>query len=101
MKRLVLTVALLTLAGCDKEVSRTPHESYVQNQRVSGHHFSYCFTCMPGFDGKMDCRLKASTMCPCSYPAEVRVTPYTITYESGKTREYSSTQVIKQLGSCT
>ena len=43
------------------------------------NYSSYCFTCMPGFDGKMDCGMKLSAFC--SGTNEVTYQQFKINFE--------------------
>lgn len=93
--------SILLLAGCDSVVSTEKlGEPVVKEEVVSCHHLSYCFTCGPGFDGKMNCNAKMSPMCPGNQLALVEHQEIRYQYESGKTMVHNSTTVVKELETC-
>ncbi len=100
MRRLLLAVCALAFVGCDAVVSETPGPSRVEERAVSCTHTSFCFTCMPGFDGKVSCGMKFSAFCPGSKAARVNVTPVLRLYESGETMTYERTEVLETLEAC-
>ena len=98
---LIFLIALILFAiGCDKEVKRAIISSHVETQKVSCSKAGYCFTCLPGFDGKMKCGVKFSAFCPGRQDASVRVVQERITYESGKIFDIKREEIISRQGSC-
>lgn len=99
MKRIF--VLCILLAGCDREIKREQlGEPVVVEKDVSCHKTSYCYTCMPGFDMKMECRFKLSTMCPGNQLARVEQRQYKIFYESGDIQLRTSENTIQTLEEC-
>ena len=99
--RKAAALALLMLAGCDAVTfveKDGPAFSEVRNR--SGWKAGYCYTCMPGFDGKMSCGFKFSSMCSCSYKAKVLVQPIRVHHESGKVRHSEQTSETERLSAC-
>ena len=84
--RKLTALALLLLTGCiDRVGSEEPAgPAYEEVRTLSGSKPGYCFTCLPGFDMKMNCSLKFSPYCPCTYKAKVTVQPVHVRLESGK-----------------
>lgn len=97
-----LSILLLVfIAGCDPAVSSTDGASRIVDKSVHCRHFSYCFTCMPGFGGKQTCGLKASAFCPGQQPARVRITEVHSILKSGRTRVWEKQEVIEHTGACS
>lgn len=99
MKRIL--VLCILLAGCDREVKREElGEPVVAEKEVSCHKFSYCYTCMPGMSGKMDCSFKMSSFCPGNQLARVEQRTYKIFYESGDIQVRTSENTLQTLEEC-
>jgi hypothetical protein len=90
----------LTVIACDKEISREPRASFVAERSVSCTYAGYCYSCFGGFDGKLSCGFKFSTMCGGLQPATVRITPVDIAYESGAKRTDEHVEVLERTGEC-
>lgn len=99
MRYILLSGLLLT--GCDSVVkSEKLGEPRISEQTVSCHHASYCYTCMPGFDGGMKCGLKFSSMCSGNQRAIVEKQEVRYYYESGKVRVSDTVNIVKELEAC-
>ncbi len=91
----LVVVTLLVLAGCREEVSREPiGETQTVTLERSCTKPGYCFTCMPGFDGKMNCGLKFSPFCSGTQMATEKRTPMRITYDNGEFEDYIAVQTV-------
>lgn len=101
MRNAAVAIALL-LTGCiDSVVSQSPIGGpKLEERRLGSIHTSYCFTCLPGFDGKMNCGMKLSYACPCSYQAKVSVQTIRRRHESGKESIGERVTEIARLGAC-
>lgn len=100
MRYILLSALLLT--GCFDQVTKTEKlgEPRISEQTVSCHHASYCYTCMPGFNGGMNCGLKFSSFCSGNQRAIVETQEVRYYYESGKVRVSDTVNVVKELESC-
>lgn len=93
--------SLIAVVACDTVLRvENAGEAYEETRARSGTHTSYCFTCMPGFDGKMDCKMKLSYACPCSYKARVLVQPIKITYEKAGIRDGEKVTELRKETPC-
>ncbi|MEY5060671.1 MAG: hypothetical protein RIS45_592 [Planctomycetota bacterium] len=101
--RLLAGLIAMTLAGCEQAVLLQSGQSYTEEGPQSCTHFAYCFTCMPGFNGKMDCSFKASAFCPGTQTALFKVTPRTYYYPSKPDEPFraDAREVVKEITPCT
>lgn len=82
--RPALVVFALLLLGCDPVVDRrTAGAPYVATRREGCSKFGFCMTCMPGFNGKMECGFKMSAFCPGSHDVTAEYTPTARVHKSG------------------
>lgn len=90
------TLAMSCLAGCGPKVTKVEATgpAVVKEDRQSCSHAGYCFTCMPGFDGKMNCGFKFSAMCSGTQDVTYSETPVRRYYEDGSTRNSVDTTTI-------
>ena len=94
-------LASLLLCGCDELVATESYGQPFEEVRTrTGYEPGYCFTCVPGFDGKMNCGLKFSYACSCEYTARVEIQPQRERYESGKIVERQSVRELEKLTEC-
>lgn len=101
VKLLMVAFFMAMLIGCDPVVNtRTIGESHNEERAESCTHFSYCFTCMPGFNGKTDCSFKASALCPGTRRVELKLTPVELTCKSGNVEKSFDSQVVREISSC-
>jgi hypothetical protein len=99
--KISLLVLLVILVGCDPVTRTRPvGESKIVTVEESCTHFSYCFTCMPGFDGKNECGYKASSLCPGNQKVQISITPMELTRKSGKTEIEQQRRTIKEITAC-
>lgn len=79
-----LVLLCLLLAACDPVVSETatgPAARVTRNESCT--HTSFCYTMMPGFDGKMEGGFKLSPYCPGSHDVVYAVIPTRQVHKSG------------------
>ena len=100
MKLLFAICCALLLCSCDKEIKRTYGESFNITKETSCNYSGYCSSCGLNMNGKMDCGFRHSWTCPGDQMAEIKITPYTVTYESGTVKNYKKETVIKELTDC-
>jgi len=100
MRTVIPFVAFLMLSGCD-EVVRTEPAGYAHeaNTTLSCTAPGFCFTCLPGFDGKSDCTIKYSLLCPGTQSARVSIQPVIRHHKSGKVTSDEVTSVVST-GQC-
>lgn len=101
MKPLGVFVLLLLFAGCDSVTASYPvRETRIEERIVSCNYTGFCFTCMPGFDGKMNCGAKLSSYCSGTQKVEVGITPTRLIHKSGKIELLDDVKQNKELTSC-
>lgn len=98
--RAVSIAVMLLVTGCDPVVRSKDGATRVVSKDIHCHKTSYCFTCWPGFDGKMKCGPKLSAFCPGKRVANVRITEVTSVLKSGRTRLWKRQEVIETIGGC-
>lgn len=99
MKRAWL-LGLLLLVGCDSVVSnQIEGPRFIKRETVSCTHPSFCFTSMPGFDGKMNFGYKFSAFCPGTQEQINRYTPLAQIHKSGKVTHTFDIETL-EAGAC-
>ncbi len=91
----LVLLTLLVLVGCREEVSLDPVgpvETVTRERSCTKP--GYCYTCMPGFDGKMNCSFKFSPFCGGTQLATEQRTPMRITYDNGEFTDYVAVQTV-------
>lgn len=99
MKKVFLLL-LVFMIGCAKEVSRQYDPPHEEVRTLDCTHSDFCFTCMPGFTGKMDCGFKLSPYCPGNRKARVQVTPYRVHYDDGSVSLREQVVEIQEVEAC-
>lgn len=102
MRNIFVLVLALALAGCDDVVSSRAVEGSerVYASAVPCTKSGYCFTCMPGYDAKMKCTTKLSPSCPGQRPGTIREWRVEQTFESGKIKTRTLSEIIEVSGTC-
>ena len=95
MKRILL---LLLLAGCGPDIidKQVVDVGKTYEDRVSCTYTGYCYSCLPGFDGKMDCNFKLSPYCPGTANATLQSVTVEYYYSDGTRKTKTHTQIIEQ-----
>lgn len=100
MKKLALLAigAALLVVACDAEVKREPQPSYAAQRDVDCNYSGFCW----GRDSYGDGEYSYSFhwMCDGKQLADVTLTPYKVTYESGKSSMITESHVDRVVGQC-
>ena len=91
----------LFITGCGSEVTsvQATGETKVSQATHSCNYASFCFTCMPGFDMKLECGFKFSYFCDGTQDVKVEETPVKISYADGFSKNDIKTK-ITPTGAC-
>lgn len=97
-----ILTSMVALGGCEQAETIRIVDTREAQVEQSCHKVGYCYTMMPGFDGKMESKFKFSQFCPGRQDALVRIDQVLMRYPSKPdetfVRERSHT--IKTLSSC-
>lgn len=98
----LLAVLLITLSlGCDPVVKTEAAGDFTFKIVTTGCYTTgFCFSCMPGFDGKMSCGYKFSSFCSGSRKEEIKERPVINTRKSGKQFYDTQTVYIGYISEC-
>lgn len=104
MKFLVLSVlgvwflAMTVSCGSAPEVVSVERvgEPNISTVTRSCHKTGACFTCLPGFDGKMNCGFKLSPICPGRQKVTISEVPVIIHYKDGATKMSMHEEIIER-----
>jgi hypothetical protein len=81
---IIIAGAVLAWTACDPVVEQRATGPAVRRTYNEGcSKFGFCMTCMPGFDGQMECGFKASNFCPGSHDVTYDETPVRSVHKSG------------------
>jgi hypothetical protein len=98
---IILAGAVLAMTACDPVVESRPVGPAVTRTRSEGcSHLGFCFTCLPGFNGKMECGFKMSAFCPGTHSVTYAETPTREVHKSGDVTDGVIRQFITE-GPCT
>jgi len=99
--RVVALLVCLLAAGCDSVVSEKVLARRTGASIQYCTHLSICFSCVGvAIDGKSDCGMKLSTLCPGTQPVWAEFTDVQRTHESGKVSMRTYERVVETTGSC-
>jgi hypothetical protein len=101
---MLVGLAMMTLAGCEKVTSDIAGTPYVIEKEVSCTHAGICYRCTMRTNSRgeltNDCGIGFSMSCDGKQSAEVRITPHTRTWEKGSTDTYNVEEIVKRTGQC-
>lgn len=86
--------------SCEKPISRTEGEPFIEEREVLCTHAGICMTCLPGFDGKFSCGVEFSPMCQGRKKSLVKVTPIIKKYKNGEEVQAEEIEWVKDLTEC-
>jgi len=94
----ILWILTGTLGACGPEIKMTEAigDPMVLTETRTCSKPGLCFTCGPGFDGKLGCGLKLALFCPGNHEVTIEQTPTRITYSNGTVRETTDEKLLSR-----
>jgi len=97
---LFAVLSVCTACATPRIVDREYGESYTYSGTTDCTYSGFCYTCMPGWDGKWGCGFKFSSSCSGKEAAKILAQPVIMIYEDGSRRRTTNTRVLEVTGDC-